>query len=297
MRTDDEKLAFAKECLRIEKKGGDVQGYIRDNWPSYTPRGTWYNLQREYLGRKPHQLTEGRPRKIEKEETEVKRHGDAVEMAMSVIQCHKNGGNVRQFILEHGYGDPAKWLCNIKFRFKTDHPEIYAELKDITLGRGPRTKAEEPNPAQEEKKPSENPGKKAKGAETVVIKDGKEYVKMEGTGRLFRNAADQDIYGKHPVTAYIEKKPSPTCCQPARPSGVSVPDEDVEPETSSALKINSVKSRLGVYSLSNVSGAMSFRMNQNGVESELTMTVQDWKIFTVEILMALEQLGLLKLGK
>lgn len=271
MRTDDEKLAFAKECLRIEKKGGDVQGYIRDNWPSYTPRGTWYNLQREYLGRKPHQLTEGRPRKIEKEETEVKRHGDAVEMAMSVIQCHKNGGNVRQFILEHGYGDPAKWLCNIKFRFKTDHPEIYAELKDITLGRRPRTKAEEPNPAQEEKKPSENPGKKAKGAETVVIKDGKEYERME--------------------------KPSPTCCQPARLSGVSVPDEDVEPETSSALKINSVKSRLGVYSLSNVSGAMSFRMNQNGVESELTMTVQDWKIFTVEILMALEQLGLLKLGK
>lgn len=290
MRTDDEKLAFAKECLRIEKKGGDVQGYIRDNWPSYTPRGTWYNLQREYLGRKPYQLTEGRPRKIEKEETEVKRHGDAVEMAMSVIQCHKNGGNVRQFILEHGYGDPAKWLCNIKFRFKTDHPEIYAELKDITLGRVPRTKAEEPNPAQEEKKTGENPGKKARGAETPEKRESgdDEYLDV-------RSRVNEVFFGGK---AYEKMdKPSPTCCQPAPPSGVTVPDEDVEPETSSALKINSVKSRLGVYSLSNVSGAMSFRMNQNGVESELTMTVQDWKIFTVEILMALEQLGLLKLGK
>lgn len=282
--------AFAKECKRIEKEGGDVLGYIRENWPSYTPRGTWYNLQRECLGRKPHQMTEGRPRKIEKEETEVKRHGDAVEMAMSVIQVHKKGGDVRKHLLEHGYGDPAKWLCNIKFRFKTDHPEIYAELKDITLGREPRTKAEEPNPAPEEKKTGENPGKKPKGAETPKKRESgdDEYLDV-------RSRVNEVFFGGK---AYEKMdKPSPTCCQPARPSGVSVPDEDVEPETSSALKINSVKSRLGVYSLSNVSGAMSFRMNQNGVESELTMAVQDWKIFTVEILMALEQLGLLKLGK
>lgn len=54
----------------------------------------------------------------------------------------------------------------------------------------------------------------------------KEYEKFEGT-KLWPplpNAADKDIYGNHPVTAYIEK-PSPTCCQSARPSGVTVPDD------------------------------------------------------------------------
>lgn len=54
----------------------------------------------------------------------------------------------------------------------------------------------------------------------------KEYEKFEGTKLRppLPNAADKDVYGKHPVTAYIEK-PSPTCCQSARPSGVTVPDD------------------------------------------------------------------------
>ena len=34
-RTDEQKLAFAKECLELEKAGGDVLGYIEVNWPSY----------------------------------------------------------------------------------------------------------------------------------------------------------------------------------------------------------------------------------------------------------------------
>jgi hypothetical protein len=213
------------------------------------------------------------------------------ETAKGLLDWVRKGRNPATYLAGEGFANPAAALRNIKDYAKKHYsPEIVEEICRITL-RGAKAAPAEP-------KPSENPPEEVKAPETVVVA-GKEYEKYEGVKEYppLPYAADQDIYGKHPVTAYIEKKPSPTCCQPARPSGVSVPDEDVEPETSSALKINSVKSRLGVYSLSNVSGAMSFRMNQNGVESELTMTVQDWKIFTVEILMALEQLELLKLGK
>lgn len=274
--------AFAKECKRIEKEGGDVLGYIRENWPSYTPRGTWYNLQRECLGRKPHQMTEGRPKKIEKEETEVKRHGDAVEMAMSVIQVHKKGGDVRKHLLEHGYGDPAKWLCNIKFRFKTDHPEIYAELKDITLGRGPRTKAEEPVPEPEAKKPSGNQGKKAKGAETVV-RDGKEY-------EVF-------VRDENPDGTVTDRKIT-TCCAPAPPSGVTVPDE--LPEEPS-LKIAAVRSAVcdgykyervfGIGNQDNV--ALVWRDPVCRGENSLIFSVKNWLQIAKEIPQMLKQLGLI----
>ena len=272
--------AFAKECKRIEKEGGDVLGYIRENWPSYTPRGTWYNLQRECLGRKPHQMTEGRPRKIEKEEIEVKRHGDAVEMAMSVIQVHKNGGDVRKHLLEHGYGDPAKWLCNIKFRFKTDHPEIYAELKDITLGREPRTKAEEPNPAPDEKKTGENPGKKPKGAETVVSKDGKEYVKMD--------------------------KPSPTCCQPARQGGpikwddneamtnsleeISMREPSIKEVPIKELKLRTLQGEMGTYE--KLADDRMLFTGSPRLFTDCGYTVAEWFVLIEELQIAIKQLGL-----
>ena len=61
MRTEEQKTAFARECARLEKAGGDVLEYIEKNWPSYTPRGTWFNLQKEYLHRSPFQLTDGKP--------------------------------------------------------------------------------------------------------------------------------------------------------------------------------------------------------------------------------------------
>ena len=51
-RTDEQKQAFVNECLEIEKANGDVLGYIEVNWPSYTPRATWYNLQKQFLGRR-----------------------------------------------------------------------------------------------------------------------------------------------------------------------------------------------------------------------------------------------------
>lgn len=62
LRTDEEKAAILRECLRLEKEGGDILGYL---WSQdyITPRATWCNYQREWLGRKPYEYTDGKPKK------------------------------------------------------------------------------------------------------------------------------------------------------------------------------------------------------------------------------------------
>ena len=56
----ESKRMLARMCVALESYGADIQGYIRDNMPSITPRAAWYNLQREYLKRKPANLSEGK---------------------------------------------------------------------------------------------------------------------------------------------------------------------------------------------------------------------------------------------
>jgi len=52
---------LANECLAIEKQGGDVLGFLRAN-KCYSAGTTWQRLQKEYLKRKDHQLTSGKPK-------------------------------------------------------------------------------------------------------------------------------------------------------------------------------------------------------------------------------------------
>ena len=84
-RSKAEKLEFAKACERIEKRGGDVLAYVEREYPSCTPRATWYMLQREYLNRK--QLTEGRP----KENRGEKDMGKMMDMANEVMDAYARG--------------------------------------------------------------------------------------------------------------------------------------------------------------------------------------------------------------
>ena len=94
MRTDAEELDFARECERIEKNGGDVQGYIAQEYPSYTPRAVWYRLQRNYLGRKDFQLTEGRPKK-----KGVKYMGKMMELAKGCLDAYGRGETVFDYLM------------------------------------------------------------------------------------------------------------------------------------------------------------------------------------------------------
>lgn len=62
LRTEDEKLAILARCCALEKSGGDILAYLRSQH-YVTPRATWINFQKMYLGRKPEKCTDGRPRR------------------------------------------------------------------------------------------------------------------------------------------------------------------------------------------------------------------------------------------
>ena len=52
LRTEEEKEWILQRCLELEATGGDILGFL---WSQdyLTPRATWCNFQREWLGRKP----------------------------------------------------------------------------------------------------------------------------------------------------------------------------------------------------------------------------------------------------
>lgn len=65
-RTEAEIQEIIDRCVEIERRNGDVLEYLRSmNYIS--PGGTWYNFQREHLGRKKYDITSGKPRKKREE--------------------------------------------------------------------------------------------------------------------------------------------------------------------------------------------------------------------------------------
>ena len=121
-----------------------------------------------------------------------------------------------------------------------------------------------------------------KAPETVVM-DGKEYEKMD--------------------------KPSPTCCQPAKPSGVTVPDdvpeekpeekpdpvlppELLEKETEFPLKVCGIAGSVGIYGISTKKkNTMRFKRIDGEKSWELEMSIEDWHRFITETLLVLKAFG------
>ena len=203
MRTDAEKQAFVMECLRIEKQGGNVQEYIAQNWPSYTPRATWYNLQKQYLGRNGNQLTEGKPKIERKEVNTMRKRRDmnvVLDEILNVIESH---GDPIAWFEKEGYAFPFSGWSNLKKWAQTTRPDDFEKLpKDMKLYYA-KHGIQRHGKAGDAAKPGEPSGGTIKAGETVIVGDsydqekiffgGKEYEKMD--------------------------KPSPTCCQQAKQSG------------------------------------------------------------------------------
>lgn len=60
LRTPEEKAKIVNRCIDLEMEGGDVLGCLQEEG-YVTPKATWQNLQRIYLGRSGDKLTDGRP--------------------------------------------------------------------------------------------------------------------------------------------------------------------------------------------------------------------------------------------
>ena len=249
MRTDAELLEFALTCEKIEKQGGDVLGYIEQEYPSYTPRATWYRLQKACLNRTAAQLTEGKPK-----EKGVKYMGKMMDLAQGCIEAFGRGESVYDYLASQGSKNPSAYWYQIKQTVKLKDPDLYEKLSVI------RT----------DTRKNKTPARKE--VETIFF-GGKEYEKMED--------------------------PSPTCCQPARPSGVTVPDvltEDPKPLMIAAL-LSSVDpgykyELIKTQTRSDIHMALCWRDKLCNQEHSLIFTPADWKKLSKEILTAIEQFGI-----
>ena len=318
MRTDEQKQAFVNECLEIEKAGGDVLGYIEVNWPSYTPRATWYNLQRQFLKRNTAQLTEGKPERPKGEIEEMAKR-DRMKTLDCVIEVIGNGGHPFDYLESIGYLNPMQAWADLKNWARKNAPEKFEQLpKNLKLisakplrvktsrpepkaEPAPDLKAGEPLPVKlpaggkiEAGKPSPFPDPDYSN-EMIIPRNTGDHVSAED----FRKTVE--FNGKEYERM---NKPSPTCCQPARPSGVTVPDDgvidvSVPLKRRLPLKVCGVQGTFGTFELSQIPNSPPvmfyvWRDLMTHEEKSIYFDPQNWLIMCDEIQMALKQLGLTK---
>ena len=126
-RSPEQKKAFARQCLEIEKQGGDVLGYIEKNWPSYTPRACWYNLQKQYLGRHTNQLTEGKAISPEEERMMNLKRDKAAQLD-AVLQLIEEKKDPILYLAEIGYRVPTQAWADLRIWARKHRPEDAAKL-------------------------------------------------------------------------------------------------------------------------------------------------------------------------
>jgi hypothetical protein len=246
LRTDEEKAAILEHCLELEESGGDILGYL---WSQdyYTPRATWCNYQREWLGRKPYQYTDGKPKK-KKGERKMKHAKVTLEHKKKAVEIALAGGDPLKYLKDHGAGNaPAMWYT-IKEILKDKEPETYAKLPDLRA-KGNRRKPE------------------------TVVKDGVEYEKAEEptladamTG--MKDAADKFFGACDEMGLKMDKPKQQKITQPVNYDG---------------MMIREVEGLFGRYRRTDIGSATYIDYESKDGADELSMTVEHWKAFIVEI--------------
>ena len=294
MRSYAEIQEFVKECVRIENDGGDVQEYIRVNWPSYSPRATWYNLQRQYLGRNKDHFTEGRPRQLptkRKEESEMRKGKTSqADTAQAVINCLESRGNLRDCLSGLGFANVSSALRNVKAWVRKNRPEYTMLINKARLG--PDKTRQEPDPAPAEEKPVENQAEEQKAPETVIL-CGKTYEKMEKAEQKPQKPVQNT--GDHISAKEFRETLKLTQKAPEGEARMAVFDEINV--WKSPLPVCAVKSRVkGEWHLSNVKGCVHLIWEDliTKEERSIGLPAEDWLKLAEEIPLMLMQLGLAK---
>jgi hypothetical protein len=120
-------MRIARECLKIERKGGDVLAYLlTENY--YTPRATWIHLQREFLRRKPHECKDGKPKKEEKRG--VNNMALTNEQRLKAAQIAIDGGDPRPYLEECGILNTTGTWWTVKEWVRKNYPEMAEKIPD-----------------------------------------------------------------------------------------------------------------------------------------------------------------------
>lgn len=140
--------AVAKECLKIERRGGSVHEYLR-SLGVISPRGTWYRLQKENLHRSKTQIREDGQKDMYFEN-----QNEMLDAVIAEIQAKRDP---LALLKERGYKAPAQTYSDIKNFAKryapekaVQFPENLKEWKKAIAAGMAEKKAEETKPARTE---------------------------------------------------------------------------------------------------------------------------------------------------
>ena len=112
---------LALECVKIEKTGGSVRDFLRQQG-CISPWGTWYRLQREELGRTDAQITEG---KGDESMKQIRLTDDQKAQAVKIAIA---GGDPRNYLRDCGSKAPDVMWQSIRAKIMAEDPETYEKL-------------------------------------------------------------------------------------------------------------------------------------------------------------------------
>lgn len=126
-RTPEEISAIVDRCIELEESGGDILGYLwTENY--LTPRATWCNFQREWLGRKPYEYTDGKPKTRKEREMAQRRAHITDDQRAEAVRIAMDGGDPRKYIGGLGFADPQTTWMKIKTYYRQTAPDVYAQI-------------------------------------------------------------------------------------------------------------------------------------------------------------------------
>lgn len=131
LRTPEEKSAIVARCIELEKQGGDILAYLwSENY--LTPRATWCNIQREWLGRKPYEYTDGKPnkKKEKKKFMNPKQKQFTAEQKAECVRIAIEGGDPKPYIKSLGFKNPPGAWHNVKEWYRRNDPEMFRKIPD-----------------------------------------------------------------------------------------------------------------------------------------------------------------------
>ena len=255
IRTEEQREEIAQECLRIEKAGGDVLGYLHGlNYIS--ARATWIRLQKEFLGRrKEWQLTDGKPKK-KKEAVMVARPGRGkYEKHLFSLLDGMDAGEDRDKILQGlGYENPRKAYQNLRLYARQRHPEVMDRFPDLLKRKADAQR--KPGKTKEEKEVKE------------TMKDTEE-VTIEQTAEPAALVPEDGIPEEQvPAVSVITK-----------PMGYD------------GFTVRAVEGDFGSYRFQEINGKQWIDYDDKELANQLSMTVDQWRGFLEEIRKAAQVLG------
>lgn len=120
---------MARECLEIEKRGGDVLAFLRGKG-CVSPWGTWHRLQKEELGRKDGEISLGKGKEAKNvgyQKTEKVKRTREENLDLIIEEIREQRDPV-EALGKLGYSEPGQVYTDVKNWAKQNAPEKYAML-------------------------------------------------------------------------------------------------------------------------------------------------------------------------